>query len=185
MACTITITSPVTGIGSPSPTVTVHGTATECAEVEVRLTCGVAAPVTRTTTATVTGDAWTAIFDDTNCPCGGPVNIEVRCLADPACTTTATLTLECPCPTATVTVTPGGCNAAGERGVSFTVSLSGAGPFNSQVEYIAGSGIASLTMMTSTYTVGPYFYPEPRHRSALTRTAAHGRKDQIWTTGWG
>ncbi len=157
MACTVAVTD-VTGSGPvSSPTVTVTGTASECAAVLVRLTCS-GAPMT--TTAAVTGGIWTATFNNTDCACAGSLTVEVSCVTDPLCTTTFTSVLDCEtCPTATVTVTVGGCNDLGERGVTFAVTVTGTpGTFLTQIEYIAGSGSASLARLDASYTE-THFYP--------------------------
>jgi hypothetical protein len=122
MACSLTIAS-VTGTGpAGSPTVTVTGTGTDCAEVDVALDCGSGPPLTEK--ATVTAGAWSATFQNTGCPCGSEITVSAQCTTDAACTATLATTLFCDnCPLVDVDVTVGDCNAMGLREVTFDVTV--------------------------------------------------------------
>jgi hypothetical protein len=83
--CEITITD-VTGIGSPDPgSVNVSGTAVNCTEIEVTLTCRT--QQTAHAVAVVSGGTWTATVGtkDLRCKCGRGVKVTAVCKDDPKC----------------------------------------------------------------------------------------------------
>lgn len=103
MSCEVSIASvlPYGSGNSPVESVEVKGTATDCANVVVVVSCG--GPQDKTQSVPVAADGtWTAQFDDlanTGCVCNDPnVAMRVRafCKADPDCLDTATL-IPIPC----------------------------------------------------------------------------------------
>ncbi len=127
MACTITITDAF-GVGSPTPSeVHVLGTATDCKEVKVLLSC--ASPPGNEVVVPVDGTGhWSAVFTQVaNCQCNGQVRIRVVCTADPDCQITQSRDLPCReqagCPTVNASFKVGNCNANGTRDVTLIASI--------------------------------------------------------------
>lgn len=128
MACTITITNAF-GVGSPVPSeVHVEGTATDCKEVRVLLSCATPPGNELVVPVAANGD-WSAVFTQVgDCKCNEVVRIRVVCTTDPACQITQSRDLPCReeagCPTVSnVTVQIGPCNPNGTRNVTLSATI--------------------------------------------------------------
>src|SRR5438552_5590778 len=105
MACqlTITVVTPYGLPGQPVTAVEVRGTAVECANIVVRISCG--GPLL-TKVAAVSQGLWQVTFDNlgsSGCLCGGGfMRVTAQCETDPACQDSRTLSpISCqpaPCP---------------------------------------------------------------------------------------
>lgn len=87
--CEITITD-VTGVGSPNPTsIQVSGTAVNCNQVEVSVSCDDTA-TGKTVVSVSTNGQWTAnvMARDLKCRCGGGIVVQAWCIADSKCINT-------------------------------------------------------------------------------------------------
>ena len=94
--CEITITD-VEGIGSPDPSfIQVRGTADNCNEVEVSVSCHDGATAKLIVPVTANGQ-WLSKLSvrDLKCRCGKGVVVHAWCTADPKCATTFKGSLKC------------------------------------------------------------------------------------------
>ncbi len=136
MACKIAITSvDIYGSpGQPVSSVEVKGASTECASVEVRITCDGLEQIHQAGFVNPQGD-WQTTFanlNDPHCLCGDPnVSLVVfaYCKTDPTCSDRVVVKpIDCQppekdcCPTVSIEVTEGACDAQGRRNVTFKVT---------------------------------------------------------------
>lgn len=95
MACQITILTidAYGSAGQPVQSIVVHGSATECAAVDIQISC---AGHEYAQSVSVTAGLWQATFTSVECLCDGTtLRVSARCKANPACLDSRSLPLIC------------------------------------------------------------------------------------------
>lgn len=128
MACSITISNVVATVsGANLSSLTVSGTITDCAEVDVTVTCGSSVIKKTAAGSTPTSSNWSATFSAAElanfpCTCGNTVRVDVQCRLDPLCNNWQLETIQC-CPTVDIQVEQGDCKGDGTKPVTISATL--------------------------------------------------------------
>jgi len=159
MACSITVSNVVaTESGGNLTSLTVNGTVTDCAEIDVMVTCG-ASSLKKTLAGSPTSGNWSAVFSSTElagftCTCGNQIRVDARCRMSPFCSTWQLETIQC-CPTIDISVEQGDCKEDGTKPVTVSATITPAANNTTPVQAdlildgpVVDSGTASSSFAT-------------------------------------